>query len=225
MHPIFSLFILLPLVLSAPEITLFGGADLDASNFFLWPDAYGDTQSYLPLEINSNEDAFNPESLNGLDYGGWDPLFQPSEEQNQDQPAIDPYPEIFAGAEDQCSFDDFGPASKLRARGASCPEKQDAPVMDLLPPLDNLPGPNRKKLPSPSPVNPPAWAPFEQQDRNIMYNDPAIENPEICPFGWRGWYFIPVCGVRLGDQGKYRPTESNPLKGWTVTDASLCKLD
>lgn len=163
---------------------------------------------------------FNLESFDGLNLGETDSdsnMFPPFDESSQDLQELDPYQEIFAGGEHACSSNDLLPPSRLRPRIDWCDQKPDPAILDLkIPTLDNLP---RKKLPSPSPLNPPSWQPLD----GILFDRPEIENPEVCPKSYRGWYYIPVCGIRLGDQGRYAPTALNNLRGWTVTDATICE--
>ena len=220
-------FHLFPLCHSAPA--LFDDYDIFASNIFSQPDTdIGNLELFTSPDDSYD---FNLESFNGLNLGGADSnsdsdsdfsMFQPfDDEPSQDQQEIDPYQEIMAGGENECSFNDFSPASKLRPRKDWCKEKPDPAVLNLkIPTLDNLPG---KKLPSPTPMNPPSWQPHNVPLGGVLFNRPEIENPEVCPKSYKGWYYIPICGIRLGDQGRYSPTELNSLRGWTVTDATICE--
>lgn len=202
---------LVQLCLSAAGI--FDDYDLFASNL-VQPDA-GDDGSQLLSSVEApltNLDSYesNLDPLNGLDLGGLDSDFNifTSDESVQDQAADVPYRDSMAGGENECSLDGL-PASRIRARGGeSCVTRKKQPTLDLkLPTLGSLPA--KKKLPSPSPINGPAWA--------------EITNPETCPMSFRESYYIPICGTRLGDVGLYTPTELNGLRGWTVTDATICK--
>lgn len=212
------------LCLSAPA--LFDNSDESAWDMFSQPDADADVgglQSYSALDETSD---INPQFFDGLNLGGADSdshsdsdssMFQPFDESSQDHQAIDSYQEIFAGKGNECSFNDLLPASRLRPRADWCEQKPDPAILNLkIPTLDNLPG---RKLPSPGPLNSPSWQPLN----GILFNRPEVENPQVCPMSFRNWYYIPVCGIRLGDQGKYSPTELNSLRGWTVTDASICE--
>ena len=207
------------LCLSAPA--LFDDADEFAWDMFSQPDAdpdadVGDLQSYQSLDETHD---FNPQLFDGLNLGGANSdsqsdadssMFQPFDESSQDLQAIDP---------NECSSNDLSPASRLRPRADWCEQKPDPAILNLkIPTLDNLPG---KKAPSPSPLNPPSWQPLD----GILFNKPEIENPQVCPMSFRGWYYIPICGIRLGDQGRYSPTGLNPLHGWTVIDASICESE
>ena len=214
---------LFPLCHSAPA--LFDDYDFLASNMFSQPDTnIGSLESYTSLDDSYD---ISPGSFDGLNLAGADSnsdldsdfiMFQPfDDESNQDHQEIEPYQEIMASGENECSSDVLLPASRLRPRIDWCKEKPDPAVLNLkIPTLDNLPG---KKLPSPTPLNPPSWQPLG----GILFNKPEIENPEVCPKSFKGWYYIPICGIRLGDQGRYSPTELNPLRGWTVTDATICE--
>lgn len=209
-----------PLCHSAPGI--FDDPDIFASSYFPQPDTGVDNLlSFAPSDDNYD---FDLQSYDGLNLGGMDldsysdpdsSMFQALDGTSQSYQEADPSQEILANGASECSSDDIFPSKRLRARENSCKPKQD---LDLkLPTLNNLP---QKKLPSPAPLNPPSWQPDE---RYGLYNMPEIENHETCPMSFRGWYYVPVCGVRLGDQGRYTPTALNQLRGWTVTDATICE--
>lgn len=204
--------------LSAPA--LFDDSDEFAWDMFSQPGAdTGDLQSYTSLDQNYG---FDSQSFDGLEFGGTDPdssMFQSVDESSQDHPAMNPYQETFASGENECSSNNLSPASRLRPRADWCEQKLDPAILNLkIPTLDNLPG---KQLPRPGPLNAPSWQPLD----GILFNRPEIENPQVCPMSYKQWYYIPVCGIRLGDQGKFAPTASNPLRGWTVTDASICESE
>lgn len=212
MYPLLRVSILLHVIqlcLSAPE--LFDNLDLIASNIFSQPDAQNDfLQSDASLDENSG---YNLETLDGLNLGesySDSSMFQSFDEPIQGQEDTGSDQGIFAGGETDCSFNDLLPASRVKVRRAICNIQQDPGVqIPKLPTLDDLP---QKKLPSPSPVHPSSgnsWAEWE--------------NPEVCPMSFRGRYYIPICGTRLGEQGRYTPTTLNNLRGWTVTDATVCE--
>jgi hypothetical protein len=213
MRPILRFFIISYLVQICLSATgIFDDYDLFASNV-----AQPDDGSQLSPSLEAplaNLDSYDShlEPLDGLDLGGMDSDFNisPHDDSIQGQ-AVVPNLDFIAGGENECSSGDQ-PASRMRARGASCNAKKKEPPLDLkLPILDTLPSPGKKKLPSPSPINGPSW------------ETGGFESPETCPMSFRGSYYIPVCGVRVGDVGEYTPTPLNGLRGWTVTDATICK--
>lgn len=206
MHSTLNFLVLLHLTqlcLSAPG--WFDGLDLFASNTLPQPGAPDDDLlSYASLDDNSN---VNLEPLDGLNLGESSAdldMFQSSDESISGQ-------ETVAGEQDQCSFNNLQPASRVRARGTSCDDVKQSPALNL-PTLNNLP--------KPASMNPPDWMPLEDSK---LLNIPEIEDRESCPMSPRGWYYIPICGNQLGEHGWYKPTAVNPLRGWTVTEASICE--
>lgn len=201
---------LFPLCHSAPG--LFDNDGLFASNMFSQPDVNLDNlQPYASLDGNYD---FDTQSFDGLNLGaGADPssessMFQPFDESSQDHQDIDPYQDIIADAQNECSSTGLSPASRLRPRLDWCDQKPDTAVEDLkLPTLDSLP--SKRPLPKPSPINPPSWQ--------------RGDNPEICPMSFKGQYYLVVCGTRSNEPEMYIPTALNFLHGWTVIDASICE--
>ena len=200
--------------LATPE--LFADDLLFASNTLLPPDELDDgLLSYASFDENYGYDLEPTDGVNPEEMKPELSMFQPSDGIIQGQQVTEPYPDIIAGEEMECSPDDLLPAGNIRARGASCGTKEDPAFQQLrLPTLDNLP---KKNLPAPSPLNAPGWKP------EIIYDMPEYENPESCPMSFRQWYYVPVCGIRSQDPAVYTPTETMPLRGWTVTDATICE--
>lgn len=201
------LLLLAQCCLSAPGI--FDDGDFLSSNIFAPSDTDNDDLlSYSSLGGNYGFDLDQP-TVGQTDADPDSSMFQQYTASNSD---------IFADGENECSLNNLQPSRKLRARGASCATTGDPTIGQLkLPTLDDLPV---KKLPRPAPIGGSDWKP----DENLgWFNSPAIEKPESCPMSFRGWYYIPICGIRSGDPGIYTPTATNNLNGWTVTEATVCK--